>query len=129
MTEKPAAEKIVLDPDSGIAPYEQLRTQLSERARSGALPVGHRLPTVRGFAEELGLAANTVAKAYRALEADGVIETRGRNGTFVAAAGGAAEQKAATAAQLYAETAERLGLTRQQALALAKDAVRAAYRD
>ncbi|GFN02825.1 hypothetical protein Smic_13810 [Streptomyces microflavus] len=73
-------EKIVLDPDSGIAPYEQLRTQLSELARSGVLPVGHRLPTVRGFAEELGLAANTVAKAYRALEADGVIETRGGTG-------------------------------------------------
>ncbi len=104
-------EKIVLDPDSGIAPYEQLRLQLSELARSGALPVGHRLPTVRGFAEELGLAANTVAKAYRALEADGVIETRGRNGSFIAAAGGAAEQKAAAAAQSYAEAAQRLGLS------------------
>ncbi|GAB2947240.1 MULTISPECIES: GntR family transcriptional regulator [unclassified Streptomyces] len=122
-------EKIVLDPDSGIAPYEQLRHRISELARSGALPVGHRLPTVRGFAEELGLAANTVAKAYRALEADGVIETRGRNGTFVAAAGGAAEQRAATAAQQYAETAGRLGLSRQQALSLVEDAVRAAYGD
>ncbi|MFD7746635.1 GntR family transcriptional regulator [Streptomyces sp. NPDC059698] len=122
-------DTIVLDPDSGIAPYEQLRARLAELARSGALPVGHRLPTVRGFAEELGLAANTVAKAYRALEADGVIETRGRNGTFIAAAGGAAEQRAATAAQSYAETAERLGLTRQQALSLVQDAVRAAYGD
>ncbi|ARI55334.1 MULTISPECIES: GntR family transcriptional regulator [Streptomyces] len=120
-------EKIVLDPDSGIAPYEQLRLRLSELARSGALPVGHRLPTVRGFAEELGLAANTVAKAYRALEADGVIETRGRNGSFIAAAGGAAEQKAAAAAQGYAEAAQRLGLSRERALALAQDAVRAAY--
>nr|WP_202418919.1 MULTISPECIES: GntR family transcriptional regulator [unclassified Streptomyces] len=116
-----------MDPDSGIAPYEQLRTQLSELARSGVLPVGHRLPTVRGYAEELGLAANTVAKAYRALEADGVIETRGRNGTFVAAAGGAAEQKAAAAAQSYAEAAQRLGLPRDRALSLAQDAVRAAY--
>ncbi|MFJ9623392.1 GntR family transcriptional regulator [Streptomyces sp. NPDC101181] len=121
--------KIALDPDSGVAPYEQLRTRLSELARSGALPVGRRLPTVRGFAEELGLAANTVAKAYRALEADGVIETRGRNGTFVAAAGGAAEQRAAAAARTYAESAERLGLTRDRALSLARDAVRAAYGD
>ncbi|MEV5685181.1 MULTISPECIES: GntR family transcriptional regulator [unclassified Streptomyces] len=119
--------KIAIDPDAGIAPYEQLRTQLSELARSGALPVGHRLPTVRGFADELGLAANTVAKAYRALEADGVIETRGRNGTFVAAAGDAAERKAATAAQEYAELAQRLGLSRAQAVSLAQDAVRAAY--
>ncbi|MER5983879.1 GntR family transcriptional regulator [Streptomyces sp. NPDC001787] len=119
--------KIAIDPDASTAPYEQLRTQLSELARSGALPVGYRLPTVRGFADELGLAANTVAKAYRALEADGVIETRGRNGTFVAAAGDAAERKAATAAQEYAELARRLGLSRAQAVSLAQDAVRAAY--
>ncbi|MEV5085276.1 GntR family transcriptional regulator, partial [Streptomyces sp. NPDC056159] len=72
--------------EDGAPPYEQVRAQISEQARSGALPVGYRLPTVRGLAESLGLAANTVAKAYRALEADGVIETRGRNGTFVAAA-------------------------------------------
>ncbi|MFE6040363.1 GntR family transcriptional regulator [Streptomyces sp. NPDC056452] len=118
---------IAIDPDSATAPYEQLRTQLSEQARSGALPVGHRLPTVRGLAEELGLAANTVAKAYRALEADGVIETRGRNGTFIAAAGDAAARKAATAAQEYADRARRLGLSRAEALSLAEDAVRAAY--
>ncbi|MCX5113873.1 GntR family transcriptional regulator [Streptomyces sp. NBC_00378] len=119
--------KIALDPDAGTAPYEQLRTQISELARSGALPVGFRLPTVRGFAEELGLAANTVAKAYRALEADGVIETRGRNGTFIAAAGDAADRHAAAAAQEYAEQARRLGLSRAEALSLARDAVRAAY--
>lgn len=118
---------IAIDPDSATAPYEQLRTQLSEQARSGALPVGYRLPTVRGLAEELGLAANTVAKAYRALEADGVIETRGRNGTFVAAAGDAAARNAATAAQEYADRARRLGLSRAEALSLAEDAVRAAY--
>lgn len=119
--------KIALDLDDATAPYEQLRTQISEQARSGVLPVGYRLPTVRGLAEELGLAANTVAKAYRALEADGVIETRGRNGTFVAAAGDAADRKAAGAAQAYAEQAQRLGLSRAEALSLAQDAVRAAY--
>ncbi|GAA2950211.1 MULTISPECIES: GntR family transcriptional regulator [Streptomyces] len=118
---------IALDPDSAVAPYEQLRAQLSEQARSGTLPVGFRLPTVRGLAEELGLAANTVAKAYRALEADGVIETRGRNGTFVAAAGGTARRKAAAVAQEYAEQARRLGLSRAEALSGAEDAVRAAY--
>ncbi|MFE7129008.1 GntR family transcriptional regulator [Streptomyces sp. NPDC057617] len=119
--------QIVIDPADPTAPYEQLRTQISERARSGALPVGYRLPTVRGLAEDLGLAANTVAKAYRALESDGVIETRGRNGTFVAAAGDAAEREAASAAQAYAERARRLGLDRAAALAAAEDAVRAVY--
>ncbi|NEE30269.1 GntR family transcriptional regulator, partial [Streptomyces sp. SID7982] len=67
---------IEIDPRDPTAPYEQVRARLSELARSGALPVGHRLPTVRGLAERLGIAANTAAKAYRALEADGVIETR-----------------------------------------------------
>ncbi|NYE39984.1 GntR family transcriptional regulator [Streptomyces fulvorobeus] len=119
--------KIDLDPDTATAPYEQLRSQISGQARSGALPVGFRLPTVRALAEELGLAANTVAKAYRALEADGVIETRGRNGTFVASAGDAADRRAAAAAQEYAEHARRLGLSQAQALSSVQDAVRAAY--
>lgn len=115
--------------DEGAAPYEQVRAQISEQARSGALPVGYKLPTVRGLAESLGLAANTVAKAYRALETDGVIETRGRNGTFVAAAGSAAEREAASAAQAYAERAHRLGLTESAALDAVRDALRAAYGD
>ncbi|MGR8011421.1 GntR family transcriptional regulator [Streptomyces hypolithicus] len=119
--------KIAIDVDAGIAPYEQLRDQISEQARSGALPVGYKLPTVRGLAQELGLAANTVAKAYRALESDGVIETRGRNGTFVAAAGDAAERQAAAAAAGYAERAQRLGLSRAEALAAVEGAIRAAY--
>ncbi|MFF3613921.1 GntR family transcriptional regulator [Streptomyces sp. NPDC002580] len=111
----------------GAAPYEQVRAQISEQARSGALPVGYRLPTVRGLAESLGLAANTVAKAYRALEADGVIETRGRNGTVVAAAQDAASREAAAAAQAYAERARRLGLTEQAAVEAVRDALRAAF--
>ncbi|MER7054877.1 MULTISPECIES: GntR family transcriptional regulator [unclassified Streptomyces] len=115
--------------DDGAPPYEQVRAQISEQARSGALPVGYRLPTVRGLAESLGLAANTVAKAYRALEGDGVIETRGRNGTFVAAAGSAAERELASAAQEYASRARRLGVTEPDALGAVRDALRAAYGD
>ena len=49
----------------------------------GDLAPGTRLPTVRQLAADLGLAANTVARAYRELEADGVIATYGRKGTFV----------------------------------------------
>jgi DNA-binding transcriptional regulator YhcF (GntR family) len=118
--------KIDID-DSGVPPYEQVRAQISAQARSGELPVGYRLPTVRGLAESLGLAANTVAKAYRALETDGVIETRGRNGTFVAAAGSATERELASAAQVYAERARRLGVGGEDALAAVRDALRAAY--
>src|ERR1044072_6019510 len=76
--------KIDIDTESAVEPFEQVHTQISELAGSGVLPVGYKLPTVRGLAETLGLAPNTVAKAYRTLETDGVIETRGRNGTFVA---------------------------------------------
>ncbi|WFB10303.1 GntR family transcriptional regulator [Streptomyces sp. LX-29] len=121
------ALRISVDPESATAPFEQLRAQIAEQARAGVLPVGYKLPTVRGFAEELGLAANTVAKAYRALEADGVIETRGRNGTFVAAAGDAARREAAAAAAGYAQRARRLGLDRAAAQAAVEDALRAAY--
>ncbi|MFD0499134.1 GntR family transcriptional regulator [Streptomyces rhizosphaericus] len=116
-------------PGRGDSPFEQIRAQIAELARSGALPVGYKLPTVRGFAEELGLAANTVAKAYRALEADGVIETRGRHGTFIAAAGDATLRRAAEAAQTYAQLARRLGLDRAAALATVEDALRAVYGD
>ncbi|ARQ71498.1 GntR family transcriptional regulator [Streptomyces marincola] len=119
--------KVTIDPQAQAAPYEQLRAQIAEQARDGRLPVGHRLPTVRGLASELGLAANTVAKAYRALEADGVIETRGRNGTFVAAARDAAAREAARAARDYAERAARLGLDLAAARSAVDDALRAVY--
>jgi len=119
--------QIDIDPDAPDAPYEQLRAQISGQARGGDLPTGYKLPTVRGLAEELGLAANTVAKAYRALESDGVIETRGRHGTYIAAAGDAAAREAAEAAQSYAQRARRLGLDRAAALAAVEDALRATY--
>ncbi|NEA55871.1 GntR family transcriptional regulator [Streptomyces sp. SID13666] len=119
--------RITVAADAATAPFEQVREQIADQARTGRLPVGHKLPTVRGLAEELGLAANTVAKAYRALEADGVVETRGRNGTFVAAAGDAAEPAAAAAAAEFAQRAHRLGLDRAAALAAVQEALRAAY--
>src|SRR5437763_1154485 len=119
---RPVTLKIHID--DSAPPYEQVRAQISEQARSGELPVGYRLPTVRGLAESLGLAVNTVAKAYRALETDGVIETRGRNGTFVAAAGSAAVREAAAAAQAYVERVRRLGLDEGAALDAVRDALR-----
>ncbi|MET9296039.1 GntR family transcriptional regulator [Streptomyces sp. NPDC003077] len=121
--------QITIDPHAAEAPFEQVRLQIAAQARDGGLPVGCKLPTVRGLAEHLGLAANTVAKAYRALEADGVIETRGRHGTFVAAAGEAADREIATAAQEYARRAHRLGLDRAAALSAVEAALRATYGD
>jgi DNA-binding transcriptional regulator YhcF (GntR family) len=111
-----------LDPGSGTSPYEQLRSQLASRAASGDLPAGTRLPTVRGLAEQLGVAAGTVARAYRELEADGVVVTEGRRGTFVASSATATDGSALTAAQEYAGAARRLGLTRAEAVRLLEEA-------
>lgn len=108
--------------ESGVAPFEQVRAGIAERINSGALPVGEKLPTVRALAAELGIAANTVAKAYRELEQAGLIETRGRAGTFVSAAGDRSHARAAEAAARYAETTRGLGLSSREAL----DIVRAA---
>lgn len=123
----PQTVSITIDQASAVAPFEQVRTQIADQAREGALPVGYKLPTVRGLAEDLGLAANTVAKAYRALETDGVIETRGRNGSFIAAAGDAADKEAAAAAENYARRVQRLGLDRRAARTAVEDALRATY--
>lgn len=112
-----------IDPASALAPYEQLRGAVVEAVRAGRLAPGAKLPTVRGLADELGLAVNTVAKAYKALEADGVIEGRGRNGTFVAGHGDAAEQALQAAAAEYAALAGRLGVEASDALAVVRTAL------
>ena len=110
---------VELDQSSGVPPYEQIRAQLSARADAGTLPPGHRLPTVRGLAEALGVAPGTVARAYRELEHAGVIETRGRGGTFVTGDQVAKQAKAAAAA--YLAQTRALGLSHAEALALVRD--------
>ncbi|MEV7605415.1 GntR family transcriptional regulator [Paenarthrobacter sp. NPDC089322] len=66
-----------------VPPYEQIRQQLSSLILVGTLQPGSRLPTVRSLAADLGIAAGTVARAYKELEQSGLIETRRRNGTLV----------------------------------------------
>lgn len=114
---------LILDPGSAVPPYEQLRSAVAGQVADGSLVAGTRLPTVRALAAELGLAVNTVAKAYRALETDGVVETRGRAGTFVsstalAGVSGDVERLAAD----YALAARRAGLTTPEAVSLVQRA-------
>jgi DNA-binding transcriptional regulator YhcF (GntR family) len=116
---------LAVDPRAATPPYEQLRTQLLARIRSGELPEGSRLPTVRRLAEDLGLAPNTVARTYRELESDGLIETRGRGGTFVRAQGDPAAQEAQEAARTYAEQVRRLGIDPADALRYVRAALQA----
>lgn len=99
-----------LDASSDLPPYEQLRVQLASRVAAGEIAAGTRLPTVRALAAELHLAVNTVARVYRELEADGVVVTEGRRGTFVALSEAAGGDQAAQAAAAYVATARRLGL-------------------
>lgn len=107
---------ITLDPTDGPPPYEQIRTQIAAHVDSGELQPGDRLPTVRRLADDLGVATNTVARAYRELEATGVIETRGRAGSFVT--GNRVEREAKEAAAAYLERIKSLGLSGTEALAL-----------
>jgi DNA-binding transcriptional regulator YhcF (GntR family) len=76
--------RISLDTRSTIPLSHQLAEAIAARIHRGSLAPGSRLPTVRALAEELDLATNTVAKTYRALEDAGLVEGRGRQGTFVA---------------------------------------------
>lgn len=105
-----------VDHGAAAAPYDQIRTQIAEQVKAGQLQPGERLPTVRGLADELGVAVNTVAKAYRELELAGVIETRGRAGSFVT--GNRRDGAAREAAVEYVARVRTLGVTDAEALAL-----------
>jgi DNA-binding transcriptional regulator YhcF (GntR family) len=110
-------ELLRIDHASGEAPYEQVRRQIAEAAAAGLLAPGHRLPTVRRLATDLGIAANTVARAYRELEADGVVETHGRGGTLVATRR-IGDSDAGDAAVTYVRTARGRGLSLDEAVRL-----------
>lgn len=115
---------ITVDPASFVPPYEQVRVQVLEAVAGGVLAAGLKLPTVRGFAESLGIAPNTVARSYRELERDGVIETRGRVGSFIATSGDATRRHAQDAAAAYADRIRQLRLDPAEALELVRAALR-----
>jgi DNA-binding transcriptional regulator YhcF (GntR family) len=113
---------ITLDATSSTPPFEQVRAQIAAQIASGSLTPGTRLPPVRRMADDLGLAANTVARAYRDLEAAGLVETRGRGGTVVTAAGDRALERLQLSAQRYATLARDLGIAPDEALRLVRTA-------
>jgi DNA-binding transcriptional regulator YhcF (GntR family) len=114
-----------IEPDAHVPPYEQIRSQVATMAATGVLKEGTRLPPIRQLAADLGLAGGTVARAYRELEQEGVIETRGRHGTFVLAPRRAdqIEEGLDAAARSFAVRATQLGAGEARAL----DAVRSAF--
>jgi DNA-binding transcriptional regulator YhcF (GntR family) len=112
-----------VDSASPLPPYEQVRASLAAQINDRTLPVGTKLPTVRKLAADLGIAPNTIARAYRELEEAGLIETRGRAGSFVSASGDQSRQNAQRAAAEYANIARALGLSRDEALAIVNAAL------
>lgn len=114
---------ITIDPTLPEAPYDQVKRQISQAVTDGTLAPGDKLPTVRRLADDLGLAPNTVARAYRELEAAGVVDTRGRAGTFVS--GDQRSRAARQAAADFAHKSRTLGLSADEAVALVQRALAA----
>ncbi|MFF3855609.1 GntR family transcriptional regulator [Micromonospora sp. NPDC002575] len=114
---------IVIDSASPVPPFEQLRAQLAQQIQDRALAVGARLPTIRRLAADLGLAVNTVGRAYRELEEAGLIETRGPAGSFVSAAGEKGRERASRAAAEYAAVIASIGLDANEALRIVQAAL------
>jgi|SRR5215831_7509187 len=73
------------NPSLGVPIYLQLMEQVKHAVETGALRAGEQLPGIRPLAEELVINPNTVAKAYRELEHEGIIELRHGAGAFVSA--------------------------------------------
>lgn len=115
-----------IDNTSATPTYEQIRAQIAGLVATGQLISGARLPTVRALAADLGIAVNTAARAYRELESAGVVVTRRRLGTVVAAGVEAPNNAVAEQAHAFARTALASGLDESSALDLVRSALRAA---
>ena len=113
-----------IDAASSVPPFEQLRVQILDAANEGRLAVGTRLPPVRALAARMGLAVNTVARAYRELEQAEVVTTRSRAGTVIAAAGDNGKRRVAEAARIFAESVRANGLDPKEALTYVETALR-----
>src|SRR5688572_29771444 len=119
---------VELDPTSAVPPYEQIRARIAAQITSGELAPGAKLPTIRSLAADLGLAVNTVARAYRELEAANLVTTRVRHGTTVTRGGSGrmdeteVHQRLTAAARSFVATAHRLGVPAEEAQAAVREA-------
>jgi GntR family transcriptional regulator len=100
---------------SGVPIYMQLMEQIRHAVDTGAIRGGEQLPTIRKVAEELAMNPNTVARAYRELEREGVIEVRHGSGAYVvepaASSKAAALELAGKAVRGAIEKSTALGLS------------------
>ena len=124
-----------VDPHSGVPMYLQLIEQIKRSIALGVLAPGEQLPTVKQLALNLTINPNTVARVYRELERDGIIETSPGRGSFVRGNGGitdagrAAADVAAAAIDNAVREAKSLGIAAVQAEDLFRRAVTRWYPD
>ncbi|MGW1727515.1 GntR family transcriptional regulator [Streptomyces sp. NPDC002306] len=118
-----------IDRHSGVPAYVQIIQQVQQSLRLGLLEPGDRLPTARAVVEATALNPNTVLKAYRELEAQGLVETRRRHGTFVTGTLGTASADSPWRAELaeVAARARAAGLERDDLAALFTDVLEDLY--
>jgi GntR family transcriptional regulator len=105
------------NPSSGVPIYLQLMGQVKHAIETGALRPGEQLPATRKVAEDLVMNPNTVSKAYRELEHEGVIHMRKGLGAFVAengAAGGALIERAQPVLRGAMDRMVEIGLREEQ---------------
>ncbi|MFF0852062.1 GntR family transcriptional regulator [Streptomyces sp. NPDC003388] len=109
-----------IDRHSGVATYVQIVQQTKQALRLGLLRPGDRLPTAREVVEATAINPNTVLKAYRELEREGLVEARRGLGTFVRRSLGAAPADSPLRAELEEWTARaaRAGMDRDDVAAL-----------
>ncbi|HEY8679263.1 MAG TPA: GntR family transcriptional regulator [Candidatus Dormibacteraeota bacterium] len=112
----------ILQPRSGLPTYLQLVHQVKEALRVRRLKPGDQLPTVREVADQHGISANTVLKAYRELEREGLVSGKRAVGTFVERSLGAASRASDAvlqrSLQRWMREAERAGLDEESVAAL-----------
>lgn len=106
---------LALGPEDG-SPARQIHDQISGLITTGRLGRGERLPSVRQLAADLAVAPGTVAKAYRSLEADGLLVTRVGSGTRVSDEAAPVSSTVAQAARSLATAARDEGLSLEDAL-------------
>lgn len=97
-----------VNPSSGIPLYLQLMEQVKHAVETGALREGDRLPTIRKVAEDLVMNPNTVVRAYRELEHEGVVELRHGSGAYIRATPGDRARLVHEAQRVIHTTVERL---------------------
>ena len=116
------------DSRSGLAPYLQIVEQVKEASRLGLITPGDQLPTVREVVTQLAVNPNTVLKAYRMLEYEGLVEGRPGQGTFVVGTLGGLPPEAFTRIrrkmQPWLREAKQAGMDDESILALVNKTLR-----